>query len=98
MLQSTIEKILPQMAKLCDKLEIDPIHRDAIFTPSRDGHDRYLPAGLIVVDVGEVHVGTAYRLNFDINGKLEAVFEFHWTHDGEVQYIDVTERLLAEIK
>ena len=91
MLQSTFEKILPQMEGLCDKLGIDPIHRNAIFTSPRDRCDRYLPTGLIVVDVGEVHVGTAYRLNFDIDGKLVAIFEFHWAHDGEVQYIDVTE-------
>ena len=76
------------------RLGIGRIHRDAQFTSSRDGKGHYLPAGLIVVDVGEVHVGTAHRLNFDVCGHLVGVFEMHWPIEGNIYYVDVTDKYL----
>ncbi len=78
MLLSTAKAIIPQLDGICDKLGIDKCHRDGCFGSQHDEYDNYIPGGLIMVDVGEVHVGTAYRLNFDEKGKLVGIFKMYW--------------------
>jgi hypothetical protein len=88
MLLSTLKVIIPQLDDICDKLGVAKgEHRNAVFTPPRGDSDQYLPGGLIVVDIGEVHVSSAYRLNFDIKGNLVGVFQMFWDPRDGISYL-----------
>jgi len=81
MFQSTLTKILPQLDTIYDRLGLQAADRDGLFSSPTDECDQYLPSGLILVDVGEVHLGTAHRLNFDHNGRLVGIFTKDFTPD-----------------
>jgi len=90
MLQSTIEKILPQLEPLCDLLCVDKHHRNAHFG-ERDGE----PAGTVIVHIGEINMGTEYQMCFNVWGQLTKIAEVHWSMHGDIYHIDATNFVLG---
>lgn len=80
MLQSTIEKILPQLPELCERFKIFlPIHRDAFFHDKEDG------SGDVLVSIGEINYEGQYTFTFNVKGELLSVFSKTWRTDGSVR-------------
>lgn len=69
MLQSTIEKILPQLPGIRSRLGVED-RRDAFF--------RSEGVGEVCVNVGEIHWEGEYELRFDIHGVLKSVHRLSW--------------------
>lgn len=89
MLRSTIEKILPQLDPIADKLGIGAMYRDAYF--------RTIEVSLchfeVLVSLGEIHTGTGHQLAFETNGKLLRCHHEWWDSDGHIRSEPVSEAL-----
>ena len=82
MLRSTIERILPQIDPLCDKLGVEQNHRDAFFRATETGE--------VSVTVGEINWEGDYILEFTISGSLKSVHRQTWS-DGDIYSSPVME-------
>ena len=77
-LQSTIERILPQLAAICDELRLVDSERKGIFY-AREGKD--LPH--VAVVVGDLANDTRHILTFDSFGRFQScVYTWIDCHDG----------------
>ncbi len=70
---STLEKILPQLPGLYDRLGVEE-GRETFFIP--------VGVGEVQVNIGEIHWEGEYELRFDICGTLKSVHRLLWDYDG----------------
>jgi len=93
MLYSTLKVIVDKVSGICARLGLDEKEVDnAYFTASER------VTGNVQVMVGEIHMGTEYRLTFDLNGRLVSCERGYWgTSNESPSYCPVTPLTFASL-
>jgi hypothetical protein len=91
MLRSTLEKVLPQLERIADELRIHRTDRNAFFRPSEK-------VGNVLVNIGEIHMGSEHRLEFDVSGTLIRGWWLRWPVGESIYYHPLKESRVAELR
>jgi hypothetical protein len=79
MLRTGLEKVLSQLDGIVEALEIPEFDRGYTHIA-----DKGYPSFNIRVDIGEINMGTAYMLIFDMKGNLLECWHEWWQCDGHI--------------